>query len=236
MAESAGSTYVAPGKVTALQHELRDDAVELGVLVAEALLASAKGTEVLGCLGDDIVEELEVDAAVLLCRDGTLAIAQRGESATRYSFATAAATAPEAEQSSAARHGGAGQLTLDGADVGDVAALVDGDLGTGPVDIEVGLDNHVGGRGGEEALVDGGLEAERVDGGAAEGREDSRRSRHGGARGVVGSCKQLACMSKRGEAPSELQLASDETVVHRVAAAWAGAARPGDHSGCTLTE
>ena len=91
----------------------------------------------------------------------------------------------------------AGQLTLDGADVGDVAALVDGDLGTSPVDIEVGLDNHVGGGGGEEALVDGGLEAERVDGGAAEGREDSRRSRHGGARGVVGSCKQLACMPMR---------------------------------------
>lgn len=107
MAERAGSTYVATGKVTALQHELRDDAVELGVLVAEALLAGAEGAEVLGRLGDDIVEELEVNAAVLLCRDGTLAIAQRGESATRYSFATAAATAPEAEQSSAARHGGA---------------------------------------------------------------------------------------------------------------------------------
>ena len=112
MAESAGSTYVAAGKVTALQHELRDDAVELGVLVAEALLAGAEGAEVLGRLRDDIVEELEVDAAVLLCGDGTLAIAQRGESATRYSFATviyiaAAAAAPEAEQSSAARNGGA---------------------------------------------------------------------------------------------------------------------------------
>ena len=85
MAERAGSTYVATGKVTALQHELRDDAVELGVLVAKALLAGAEGAEVLGRLGDDVVVELEVDAAVLLCRDGTLAIAQRGESATRYS-------------------------------------------------------------------------------------------------------------------------------------------------------
>jgi hypothetical protein len=36
------------------------------------------------------------------------------------------------------------------------------------------------------------LEAERVNGGAAESREDSGRSRHGGARGVVGGCKQLA--------------------------------------------
>jgi hypothetical protein len=81
--------------------------VELGALVAEALLAGAEGAEVLGRLGDDVVEEFEVDAAVLLCRDGTLAIAQRGESATPYSFATAAATAPGVEQSSAARHGGA---------------------------------------------------------------------------------------------------------------------------------
>jgi hypothetical protein len=109
--EVSAITYVAPGKVTALQHELGDDAVELGVLVAEALLAGAEGAEVLGRLGDDIVEEVEVDAAVLLCRDGTSAIAQRGELATPYSFATAAATAtataPGAEQSSAARHGGA---------------------------------------------------------------------------------------------------------------------------------
>jgi hypothetical protein len=67
-----GSTYVAPGKVTALQHELRDDTVELGVLVAEALLAGAEGAEILDRLGDDIVEELEVDAAGLLCREGTL--------------------------------------------------------------------------------------------------------------------------------------------------------------------
>lgn len=85
-----------------------------------------------------------------------------------------------------AGHGGAGQLTLDRADVGDIAALVDGDLGAGPVDVEVSLDNHVGGRGSEEALADGSLEAERVCGGAAEGREDGGRSRHGGARGGGG--------------------------------------------------
>lgn len=36
-------------------------------LVAEALLASAEGTEVGGGLGDDVVEELEGDAAILLC-------------------------------------------------------------------------------------------------------------------------------------------------------------------------
>jgi hypothetical protein len=40
--------------------------VELGAGVAEALLASAESTEVLSRLGDDIVEELEVDAASLV--------------------------------------------------------------------------------------------------------------------------------------------------------------------------
>lgn len=41
--------------------------MELGAGVAEALLASAESPEVLGGLGDDIVEELEVDAAGALC-------------------------------------------------------------------------------------------------------------------------------------------------------------------------
>ena len=56
-------TYVATGEVTALKHELRDDTVELAALVAEALLAGAERTEVLGGLGNDVVEELKVDAA-----------------------------------------------------------------------------------------------------------------------------------------------------------------------------
>merc|ERR1712054_700544 len=57
------ASAVATGEVTALKHELRDDTVELAALVAEALLAGAKRTEVLGSLGDDVVEELKVDAA-----------------------------------------------------------------------------------------------------------------------------------------------------------------------------
>lgn len=61
-------TYVATGEVTALKHELRDDTVELATLVAEALLAGAERTEVLGGLGDDVVEELKVDAARALCQ------------------------------------------------------------------------------------------------------------------------------------------------------------------------
>lgn len=59
-------TYVATGEVTTLKHELGNDSVELGARVAEALLAGAEGTEVLSRLGDDIVEELEVDAALLI--------------------------------------------------------------------------------------------------------------------------------------------------------------------------
>jgi hypothetical protein len=44
--------------------------VESGVLVSKALLASAESTKVLNCLGDDVVEELEVDATLLVCRAG----------------------------------------------------------------------------------------------------------------------------------------------------------------------
>jgi len=47
---------------------LRDDAVEGRTSISEALLTSAKSTEVLGGLGDYIIVEVEVDAAGLLCR------------------------------------------------------------------------------------------------------------------------------------------------------------------------
>jgi len=62
-------TYVATGEVTTLEHEFGDDAVELGALVTKTLLASAESTEVLDGLGDDVVEELKVDAAGTLCKD-----------------------------------------------------------------------------------------------------------------------------------------------------------------------
>lgn len=58
-------TDVATGEVTTLKHELRDNTVEGRALVAEALLASAQSTEVLGGLGNDAVVKLEVDAALL---------------------------------------------------------------------------------------------------------------------------------------------------------------------------
>ncbi len=58
-------THVATSEVAALQHELRDDSVELATLVAEAVLAGAESTEVLGGLGDDVIVEFEVDASSL---------------------------------------------------------------------------------------------------------------------------------------------------------------------------
>ena len=61
-------TYIATGEVTTLEHELGDDTVELGARIAEALLARAESTEVLGRLRDDVVEELEVNAALLFCK------------------------------------------------------------------------------------------------------------------------------------------------------------------------
>jgi hypothetical protein len=60
-------TYIATGEVTALKHELGDDAVEGRALVSKALLASAESTEVLDSLGGNVVVEVEVDTAGLLC-------------------------------------------------------------------------------------------------------------------------------------------------------------------------
>lgn len=53
---------VAAGEVTALEHELRDDPVEAGALVAEAVLAGGQLAEVLRRLGNDVVVQLEDDA------------------------------------------------------------------------------------------------------------------------------------------------------------------------------
>jgi hypothetical protein len=58
-------THVATSKVTALKHEVGDDAVELGASIAKALLAGGEGAEVLYCLGHDVVEKLKVDATRL---------------------------------------------------------------------------------------------------------------------------------------------------------------------------
>jgi len=56
---SAGAVVV--GEVTALAHELRNDAVEGAGLEAEALLAGAQGAEVLRGLGHNIAAQLHDD-------------------------------------------------------------------------------------------------------------------------------------------------------------------------------
>ena len=48
--DALAASAVALGEVTTLDHELLDNTVEVGALVAIALLASSKGTEVLGGL------------------------------------------------------------------------------------------------------------------------------------------------------------------------------------------
>ena len=52
------SSSVVVGEVTALAHEVGDHAVEGGSLVAHSLLTSAKSTEVLRGLGDNIRSQL----------------------------------------------------------------------------------------------------------------------------------------------------------------------------------
>ena len=68
---------IALGEVTTLDHELLDDTVKAAALVVEgfpalanALLAGAEGAEVLSRLGDDIIVELEGDAAGSFLADG----------------------------------------------------------------------------------------------------------------------------------------------------------------------
>ena len=68
-AVSRSDTYVTTGKVASLKHELRNHAVKRRVFIAKALLASAQGTEILGGLGDNVIVEVEVDAASLVCVD-----------------------------------------------------------------------------------------------------------------------------------------------------------------------
>lgn len=128
--------YIATGEITALEHEIGNDAVELvelGVGVAKALLAGAEGTEVLDCLGDDVVVELKVDAAGASWR-----VLEGFGRISRMS------TIIDAVEST--WHQGIG-LTLRRLVLGNHLSrgirLV---LGTGPRHIKVGLDDHVGGR------------------------------------------------------------------------------------------
>ena len=52
------SSSISVGEVSSLTHEVGDDTMEAGALVAESLLAGAEGTEVLSSLGDHVIAEL----------------------------------------------------------------------------------------------------------------------------------------------------------------------------------
>ena len=58
-----------PGEVSTLEHELRNHTVESRTGVSVAILASGELAEVAGGLGDDIVVQLEDDAASVLVTD-----------------------------------------------------------------------------------------------------------------------------------------------------------------------
>jgi len=62
---------VAAGKVTTLEHETGNDAVERRALVTESLLASAESAEVLSGLGHHAVVEVEIDDPGLLLDSGS---------------------------------------------------------------------------------------------------------------------------------------------------------------------
>lgn len=60
--DALAASAIALGEVTTLDHELLDNTVEVGALVAEALLAGSKGTEVLsGLCGKPMVSKVYED-------------------------------------------------------------------------------------------------------------------------------------------------------------------------------
>lgn len=66
MGDVARDAYIAASEVTTLEHEVWNDPMELGSLVAEALRSGAKLEEVLGRLGILVVVEFKIDAATLV--------------------------------------------------------------------------------------------------------------------------------------------------------------------------
>lgn len=60
-------TYIATSEITSLKHEVGDHTMELGALVSETFLASAKGAKVLYRFRADVIVQDEVDSALLCC-------------------------------------------------------------------------------------------------------------------------------------------------------------------------
>ncbi len=68
---------IALGEITTLNHELLNDTVKEGAFevqrlsqLAETFLPGAEGSEIVGCLGHDIVKEFECDTTDRLAADG----------------------------------------------------------------------------------------------------------------------------------------------------------------------
>lgn len=61
------NTYIATSEITPLKHEFGDYTMELGALVSETFLASAKGAKVLYRFRDGLIVQDEVDSALLFC-------------------------------------------------------------------------------------------------------------------------------------------------------------------------
>ena len=72
-----GGSQLTPCEVTALQHELGDDTVERASFVSKSILASREFTEVPGGFGDNIVVELEDDAASGVAVDGDIKLVEQ---------------------------------------------------------------------------------------------------------------------------------------------------------------
>lgn len=69
------ASAVATGEITALKHELRDDAMEAGTAIAETLLSGAKSAEVFGRLWDNVVVEIKDDASGSAIVDSNVEVA-----------------------------------------------------------------------------------------------------------------------------------------------------------------
>lgn len=63
--ENFGFTDITTSEVTTLQHELRDDTMELALLKTKSLFSSAKSSEIFGSSWDYIIVEVEIDATSL---------------------------------------------------------------------------------------------------------------------------------------------------------------------------
>ena len=106
--------------------------MEFGALIAKALFASAEGAKVLDGLGDNVVEEVEVDTPGLGCFvDGSAFVDDGGDG--------------NGQDGSCGLPGWKTTLTLGSTSGGDVSPAVDLNLGPSPSTIEKYLLNHGGG-------------------------------------------------------------------------------------------